>query len=298
MSGLTLYALKGVPQVSLLAAVFLTLSLFFPPLAWLSSALIALVTLRKGWQHGVIVLGVSSLGAAAFFSVSFDGGWSALILASLFWLPVFFMALSLRFTVKLDISLLLAAIIGFIGLSMVYVIQNDPSATWLDLLRETIQPDIWAQHFDVPPKEFDGFLQDMSKLMPGSTSACLVFSAVVSLLLARRWQARLFNPGGFQLEYHKLRYGRYAAIVALLITVLGLSVQSSYALGLVAIVVATYLFQGVALVHALVKLKSLNTSWLVVMYGLCAVLPQLIVVLGGIGLFDTWWDLRKRVTAT
>ncbi len=298
MSRLAHYALKGVPQAGLLAATFLTLSLLFPPLAWLSSAIIALVTLRKGWQHGLTVLAAATLGATLLFYVCFGGWQSALMLESMFWLPVFLMALALRATIRLEVGMLVASAIGFAALSVMYIIQDDPTAVWLALLREVMQVEVWASRFNVPPAEYDAFLLGVSRLMPGSTSACLVFSAIVSLLLARRWQAKLFNPGGFQSEYHQLRYGRQAAIVALLVAGAGLLIQSSYTLGLVAIVVVTYLFQGVALAHAVVKLKSLNTTWLVGMYALCAMLPQMLVILGGIGLFDAWWDLRKRVATT
>ena len=298
MSRLALYALKSMPQAVLAAAVFLILSLLFPPFAWLSSALIAVVVLRKGWRYGLCVVGLSTIGAAVLLYVSLGGGRSVLVLVLLFWLPVFLMASALRAYVRLDVSLLLAAAMGFIALSAIYLIHDDPSAIWLELLREVMQVEVWADQFRVPPEEFDNFLVEVSTLMPGSTVAGLVFSAVVSLLLARSWQAKVFNPGGFQTEYHRLRYGRYAAIAALVIASLSLLVHSSYTLGLLAIVIVVFLFQGIAIIHAVVKLKSLGTGWLIAMYTICAMLPQMVVILGGIGLLDTWLDSRKWFAAS
>ncbi len=298
MAGLALYALKGVPQAGSLAVVFLFMSLLFPPFAWLSSALIAVVVLRKGWRHGLYVVGLATAGAMFLFTMSLGGGQAALMLELVFWLPVFLIALALRVYVKLDVSLLLAAVTGFVALSAIYLIQDDPPAVWLELLREMMQVDVWADQFRVPPEEFDDFLVEVSLLMPGSTVACLVFSAIVSLMLARAWQAKLFNPGGFQTEFHQLRYGRYAAIAALVVAGAGLLVQSSYTLGLVAIVTVVFLFQGIAVVHAVVKLKSLGVGWLVAMYVLCVLLPQMMMILGGIGLLDTWFDSRKRLAAS
>lgn len=297
MSGLAQYALRGIPQAGLLAAVFLTLSLLFPPFVWLSSALIALVVLRNGWQYGLKVVALSILGAAGLMYAALGGGQSVLALELIFWLPVFLMALALRVYVKLDVSLLLAAAMGFLALSAIYLIHDDPTVIWLELLREMMQVEVLADQFRVPPEEIDNFLLEVSVLMPGSIVACLVFSAIVSLLLARGWQAKVFNPGGFQTEYHRLRYGRYVAIAALVIASLSLLVHSSYALGLIAIVIVVFMFQGIAIVHAVVKLKSLGRGWLIAMYTLCAMLPQTVMILGGIGLFDPWLDSRRRFAA-
>ena len=297
MSGLAVYALKGMLHAAMLAAAFLTLSLLFPPVAWLSGSIVALVTLRNGFRHGLLVIGTATAAAMVMFALTLGSWLIAPALELIFWLPVFLMALILRQYIRLEYSLIFAAGLGLLGLSLMYLILSDPPAAWLSLLREGMKAEIWAEQFRVSQEEFDQFLQEVAQLMPGSTIASLVFSAIISLLLARSWQAKLFNPGGFQTEFHQLRYGRAVASVALLIIGIGLVLTNSYTIGLITIVLAVYLFQGLAIVHALIKLKKLGTGWLVAVYALSAILPQMLVILGGVGLIDTWLDSRRRLAA-
>ena len=123
---------------------------------------------------------------------------------------------------------------------------------------------------------------------------CIAGSATVSLLLARSWQAKLFNPGGFQQEYHGLNFGRGAAILLLVAGLAAMLTQSLLMTGVLAMLIAVFLLQGVAIAHNLVKLRSMGMGWLVGMYTLCFLLPQTSVLLSGVGVVDPWVDFRKR----
>ena len=50
------YAMRGRYQALIAISAFAILSLFLPPISLLSSALFALVVLRKGWNEGFWVL--------------------------------------------------------------------------------------------------------------------------------------------------------------------------------------------------------------------------------------------------
>ena len=53
-------------QAMLVAAVAALLSLLLPPLNYISSAVVGLVTLRRGWREGLIIIAGAGVATAAF----------------------------------------------------------------------------------------------------------------------------------------------------------------------------------------------------------------------------------------
>ncbi|MCH7817034.1 MAG: hypothetical protein IIC60_10750, partial [Proteobacteria bacterium] len=112
------------------------------------------------------------------------------------------------------------------------------------------------------------------------------------LMLARWMQAALYNPGGFQKEFHGLRIELKVALLLLglmLLANFGVLVPSAWVLYLA----VPLMFSGLALIHAVVAKKKLSTMWLTALYVL--LLPfvmQLIVLLA---LVDSWYDFRARL---
>src|SRR3569832_556219 len=65
MRGFAQYIMRGRVQAMLVAVAMAILSLVLPPMNYLSSAVIALVTLRRGWQEGLIII----VGASAVMTL-------------------------------------------------------------------------------------------------------------------------------------------------------------------------------------------------------------------------------------
>ena len=64
---------------------------------------------------------------------------------------------------------------------------------------------------------------------------------------------------------------------------------------LVALIVAAYAIQGIALVHGLVRLRGGARGWVVAMYAsLLLVTPVTLLVLSVAGFSDAWIDYRAR----
>src|SRR3569623_887288 len=69
MRALAQYIMRGRMQAMLVAVAMAILSLILPPMNYLSSAVIGLVTLRRGWQEGLII--IAGAGAVmALFSLA------------------------------------------------------------------------------------------------------------------------------------------------------------------------------------------------------------------------------------
>jgi hypothetical protein len=138
--------------------------------------------------------------------------------------------------------------------------------------------------------------------MPPLTAAHLVGNlafmqmllTLMSLLTARWWQAKLYNPGGFQQEFYQLRLSR-ANILVLVAGLVLFSIIEGYHQW-------TWLFAipiiivGIALVHALVALKQLSRPWLIGFYLLFVTFAPIVPLLMMAVIADSALDFRSRIS--
>jgi hypothetical protein len=133
--------------------------------------------------------------------------------------------------------------------------------------------------------------QTMSASMAGTYLAL----AIGMTLLARGWQAALYNPGGLRTEFHGLRLSPIFAVVFAVTMVVG------PVLGLNTVLLAwaagTPLFlAGLALIHGVVARKKLNRQWLVMFYIALVLLgPSLMILLVVLAFVDSWLNIRGRI---
>ena len=124
----------------------------------------------------------------------------------------------------------------------------------------------------------------------------IALTVVCGLLVARWWQALLFNPGGFREEFHGFRLERRVAIILFAIVVAGVTLPREYT-PWIELLSLPLLIAGVALVHSTVKLMGWGGQWLGLMYfGLFFIGPTG-TVLVGLGLVDSILNLRSRLAA-
>lgn len=288
--------MRGPAQAVLVAASFAALSLILPPFSYLSAATVALVTLRKGTREGALILAAASIAVGVLLFISTGQPWFALSMALVLWLPVWLLSVVLRATISLALVFQVATLAGALLVIGLHLFLADPVATWqqaLEALFGTL-----LQQAGVP--EPGAKLQVLARIMTGVAAATMVISYLVSLLIARWWQATLYNPGGFRQEYHQLRLGQTMAIVSLGVLIGAWLMPGGFGavlrdLGTVVLVV--YLFQGLAVVHGIAGILRINIAWLVGVYFLILfALPQLTILLAVMGLVDTWVDVRARLT--
>jgi hypothetical protein len=124
----------------------------------------------------------------------------------------------------------------------------------------------------------------------------MAFVSSLAVLIARWWQAILYNPGGFQADFHRLRMGRIATGVASVAFLAGLLTQYPVLDNLAVVFLVMFIFQGLAVVHSVMARRQASNVWLAGFYALCVVAfwPMLALVAGG-GFMDNWFDLRARL---
>ena len=308
MKVLAAYVMRGRLQALLVASGLLPLALMLMPLSWpisfFSGAAVGLVTLVQGAREGLLILLGSSL-VVLLLGQMIPGNPVVVVgFALLAWLPVWFLAMVLRQTVSLNLSLLLGSLLGIIAVSGIFLLTGDPAAWWYQHFTTEVLPVLEkaGMVFNDRPR-LEAELLKASHLMTGSLASLLLLGAVASLFIARRWQAGLYNPGGFRTEFHQLQYGVTAALAALALlaaallgpTLLGRGVWSDLLVNMLSPVVVVFLFQGLAVGHALIRSWSLNSAWLVALYILLLVsLPYSPVLLALLGIVDNWLDLRTK----
>ncbi len=293
------YALRGPLQAALVASSTLLLSTILAPLVVVSSAIVALIWMRSGPVAGGIAVGLSLLlsTAISLFSPLPPLAVAGVMLSS--WLPVVVMAWVLRDTVSLNLAILAGAGLVAIVIVLVFMVVPDPGASWQMLFGKILEnPDLLPPRLQsLEPAERLALLETASKFVTGLYGAILFLIAASSLLLARAWQARLFNPGGLQKEFHQLRFGKAASLVGLAVLAAAVVTrfQLFYSLGI--LVFAVFVLQGLAVMHALVAKRNLARGWLIGGYMLLTLMmPESLLFTGIVGITDAWFDFREKVS--
>ncbi len=292
------YAVRGPVQGAIVASSTLVLSTLLAPLVVVSSAIVALIWLRLGLKSGGIAVAISLLFSTtiALMTALPTLAPAAVMLSS--WLPVIVMAWVLRDTVRLDLAILAGAALVATVLVSVFAAVPDVSGIWRTLFTRVLEnPQLLpAQFQQMDPELRARMLETASKYITGLYAAMWFLVAALSLFLARAWQARLFNPGGLQKEFHELRFGIAASSIGLLIVGGAVLLRAELLTALAMLVCAVFVLQGTAILHAIVKRRGLSGAWLVAAYGfILLTMPESLIFLGVCGITDAWFDVRQKV---
>ncbi len=297
MRFLASFAMRGRSQAVVSAVVLAMVSLPIPPFSVLSSAVIALVTLRRGQVEGLVVGGLAGLvsGLIAYLALGTPAPAVAIVLS--LWLPTLILALVLRATRSLTLMLEAALLVGLLVIGIFYLQVPDPATTW----QEALQPfsrDLTDAGLLEEGKQ-DVFLKEMARWMTGFFAAGFFLLVTISVFLARWWQAVLYNPGGFRQEFHTLRLHRALGIAGLLLLGLiltGVGGKGGLILDLSLLLSSALMLQGLAVAHGISALRQTHPVWLVAMYILYFfAMLQMWMLLAAVGLADLWFDFRARV---
>ncbi len=301
MQALARYMMRGRVQAIGSIVSLALLSLIVPPLTILTTAGVALVTLVHGYREGLVNLLVSTVIFAVVTGVMLNQ--PAFVIEAVFknWLPAWLLASIVLSKTSMSLAIVVAATLSCL-LVLGFYFFTDPAAYWLEVINEQLLP--MLKEMGIKFKEgqqTENVWLLMSTIMTGSFLASFFAVQTLSLLLARWWQALLYNPGGFGQEFRQLRFGKVAANVALVISIFAIATKNEIAINLVFIIIVLMMFQGLAVVHNLVAKCKLSPSlltgvYIVMLFTLLhGAIGLLLVAL--VGLLDNWLDLRFRLCA-
>lgn len=257
-------------------------------LPFLSQAVLGLVTLRKGWQEGLVLTLWASLPAFVGFWVGQAAVPIALATIAVFYVS-FFACCVLRYSVSWPATL--SALVALTTLSSLAVIAL--SDGFVD------QVSAFFEELMTPPdgelgEEAKKFLSSWSVVRAGGLIAYWIgIGALVGLFMARWWQALLYNPGGFRQEFHHLRLPVSVATISAVAWVYTASQGHDYQFWASLFGMPLWM-SGLALAHWLVARYKLGVAALVTMYVLLPIIPAVLIVLMLLALLDAGLDLRSK----
>lgn len=270
--------MKGRNQAMMVVVV----AAMLPLLYWVSAAGVALITLRKGTSEGVKLLCWAML-PSLFWVLSGDPSAVMVILGT------FVLAVLLRQTVSWQKVLMATLPLGVVC----SLLLDAGLAPLLDQIAASVQ-----QLASERGAVFQTWSEaQVRNLLLGVVSAFQVASMLGCLMLARSWQAALYNPGGFRQEFHQIRLPVVMAVILALVLlaskISGIDLSRWFTLILLPLVVA-----GLALVHALVSKRGLHKGWLVATYAsIVFAAPYMVTLLVILACIDSLMDLRSRLPA-
>ncbi|MBS7326422.1 MAG: hypothetical protein KIG85_07385 [Thiopseudomonas sp.] len=281
MRALAEYIMRGRAQATLVVG----LTAALPMLFWISAAGASLVLLRKGLNQslGVIVWSLVPAGLWAWYGDPFVllAVAGSLVLAhvlrtSTSWLNVLMTSLLVGLCAAGVLSVAFAASIAQLGEVLSNALPSVFAAVWQELAED----------------EQARLLELLVPVLTGLMAAVVQMLALAALVLARYWQAALYNPGGLGQEFRAIRLP--VAVAALLVMGIllapRLSVQAGILMPLCAVVLG---LTGLAVVHGLAARyqvsRFLLTGFYLSLFLFSQLLFPLLVILA---LADSVFDFR------
>ncbi len=296
MRGLAQFVMRGRMQAVMSVTVLAILSLLIAPLSILSGAAVALVSLRHGPRDGMLVIILSTVASGILSYLLFADILPALVFAMVVWMPVWALALILRWSRSLALTLQAGVLMTLLMAGLFYLVVPEPADYWYELLREPMQQLLANSELSEAGHSLDELVASVAQWITAVMTAGFFLQLVAILFIGRWWQALLYNPGGFGQEFRELKFDRIMAIIAApFLLWLILSKPPEWVLTLGLVMLSAYFVQGLAVTHGLLKVVKASTVWLVGIYVLLIIaMPYMMTALAMTGFTDTWFDYRKR----
>lgn len=281
---------------------------FLPLVGTVSVLIAALVTLRKGVQEGALVLVAATLpvlisyagfpvdSAAASYTVSPANAVSFVVIINvLTWLY----AVVLRRYPSWSLVIQLAGFVAVVTVVAVHIAYPDVRAWWQDWLTnyfghvEQEAGQLSAEDVKANKAMIGNVVASIAPYATGIIAAIVSFYALLQLLLARWWQAAMFNPGGLRKELLVIRMSYAAGAVF----VLGLVLSYWSSALIVDVMPVLYLVFGLAgfsLLHSIANNNKASWFLFALVYIVITVIPTAVILIAMAALLDTWLDFRKR----
>ncbi|MCB5161944.1 hypothetical protein [Marinomonas algarum] len=251
-----------------------------PMMFWLAAAILGLVVLRKGVKEGIPVFAWGCLPALVLWQ--FQGDATALMVL----IDVMLLSYLLRSTTSWSWVLLAGSFLAVINT----LIQPLLMADVLEMAVTLVQKVMTTEGVEAPARELI-FSQAVI-----AVSIFQVVIAVISLFLARKWQAGLYNPGGLRTEFHQLRLPIVFSLVLGGMVLIGESLGGAF-LALSQAAIPALVLPGLALVHGVLAKKKIGVVGLIAFYlvGFFILNVYFANILVALCVVDSFVDIRSRI---
>ncbi len=277
---------------------------FIPLLSWLGAVIMGLVTLRKGPKEGGMVALAISLPAIVWAFL----GHPQVLLGNVLYgsLLVYIAALCLRILPSWRIVLQVTVLMGIAGVLVTHLVIHDVVVAWIHYYQQLAKTagqllgsagleqgrENWRMLKAALEQPY--VVQTMAKMSTGIFIAFNILGSLLNLVIARLWQAALYNPGGLRRELLIIRL-HSAWIGVWLIDLLGIWGHVNLAWDILPLLFLLFLPAGLSVVHASLAKRSKPWFWIISFYAVLILLsPYSVIALILVAVLDSVVDLRQR----
>ncbi len=281
MFWLASFIMRGRLHASAVAALGNTLPLITP-------ATIGLVALRKGFSEGGLIClwGLLPVFLTYFFS---DSNQFFVLLTACNFLNVLLVCGILRYRGDWEMTLVSLVIISIILMGSLLLIFQQDFEVLVQRLIEVFEEASRQTNIES--------LKIKKSSIAVFTTWTIILNTFLGVVIARWWQAIIFNPGGFKEEFQGIRLNRRLLVLIFSILVLSSAIFNQYSnwayLSIFPLVVG-----GLSLFHWLVNEKNLGKVPIIFTYVFMVLFtPFVILILALLGTVDCFYNVRQRLRA-
>jgi uncharacterized protein YybS (DUF2232 family) len=303
MLPLAQWIMQGRRQAIGFVLITLITGLIIWPNTILAAAAITLVTLRLGIKEG-LQLSAWAIIPAGVFAVYLQNFTPLLLIATC-------LACSqlLRATQSWSLTLLLLSFLGLLAATGLLTFTGEQLEQQAAMIGQALsefatQAESAKSASTEASKAATSEQQSMIELLQpllnkvflaGLFATSIVITGFLSLALGRSFQAGLYNPGGFQTEFHQLRLGKTELFI-LIVASLGILQLGANYLSWLGLTLVPLLVAGIAVFHAFAKSKKLAKHWYVLFYIVLIMSEPVKMILMMLAVVDCFINLRSKLT--
>ncbi|MDJ0880874.1 MAG: DUF2232 domain-containing protein [Gammaproteobacteria bacterium] len=291
MLAIARYALKTPYHAASMVGILAILSLFIPLVSILSGALVGLIILTQGLISGTRVIVVSMIGVSIVSYLMTQSPELGIVIGLVQWLPMMVLAEVLRRTRSLSFSLVVGMGLAMLTVAIQFLFWPDSQKLWMQVLIQFFEA---SGTTETDLEQIRPGLENLVYWMSIMLVAVMFSTFIATLLLARWFQSRLADSDSYRNEFYGIRLGQSIAIMALVILVASLILRLDWLLSMLSVVLATFLYQGLAIAHSWSKARG-KSMLLYILYVLMIIFPHMLGLTALLGVLDNWIDFRKRL---
>lgn len=191
------YVLSGRKEAAMMALIWALV----PIMGWVGTVIMLLVTLRKGSFEGFLVLLWITLPSVVFALMGYKLQFVYGVLCGS--LVSWMLAVVLRETQSWVSLLQVGALLGMIVVVAVHGVMPDINGYWTHLLTNYYTNAKAHLALQITAADLKSLIVILAKLATGIQAVILLFIAIFNILIARWWQATLYNQGGLSKELYR-----------------------------------------------------------------------------------------------
>jgi len=291
MLALARYALKSPFHAATIVGLLAVLSLFVPLVSILSGAVVGLIILSQGLIPGTRALLISLVGITAVSYLVTHSPSLGITIGLVQWVPMVLLAEILRRSRSLSLTLVAGMIGSLLAVAAQYIWWPNADKLWAGDLQQIFS---MMDQSGLVGNQLNDAIAQLVHMMT-LVLVAVMYSTFIGTLMAARWfQAKLTASEGFRTEFYQLKLGKAAALSTLLVMALSFVISQDWLYSMLMVMLLTFLYQGLAIAHSWSH-SSGRKGWLIVLYILMVIFPQVLAAMAVLGIVDNWADFRSKL---